>query len=252
MRLIISHGKPDTRSYRKQVFNYSCSSTISVVPQLQSRTVAVIMIFTMLILPRCSTNRFYYYSDALLSPLIIIVRSHQCVIRQHSYHDWKRRSWRQSQPHPQRRVFHTSIGAVPTDHLGNSSLLLDDLLNDVLKNRPMNNDNDENTVVATSTSSVSSLSPKNFALSSIAENVGTRSTIDNTITNRNNHNHGWRCIDWASTSTTASSATPPPPPSPVEMAMIRDRLVYIKRDDQVRCDPDLLQCALFRLVKELT
>jgi hypothetical protein len=45
-------------------------------------------------------------------------------------------------------------------------------------------------------------------------------------------NSGWRRIDWNQQVAKHSNA-PAPPPSPVDVVMIRDRLVYIKRDDQV-------------------
>jgi len=43
---------------------------------------------------------------------------------------------------------------------------------------------------------------------------------------------GWRTIDWNNVN--ASSSEPIIPPSPVDVVMIRDRFVYLKRDDQLR------------------
>ena len=111
--------------------------------------------------------------------------------------------------------FHaTSSGSNNNDNNSNS-LLLDDLLNNVLQNQ------DHTAVISTqaalkSKPNLQLLRPKN-------------------ATTHNDH-HGWRCIDWDNTIATSSRTptTTPPPPSPVDIVMIRDRLVYIKRDDQVR------------------
>jgi hypothetical protein len=43
--------------------------------------------------------------------------------------------------------------------------------------------------------------------------------------------NGWRRISWARDVPTLDDV--PQPPSPVDVVMMRDRLVYIKRDDQV-------------------
>lgn len=50
--------------------------------------------------------------------------------------------------------------------------------------------------------------------------------------NSNNSTAGWRRIDWNQEQEKYTNE-PPTQPSPVEVVMIRDRLVYIKRDDQV-------------------
>jgi hypothetical protein len=44
--------------------------------------------------------------------------------------------------------------------------------------------------------------------------------------------NGWRRISWTREVPTLEDI--PHPPSPVDVVLIRDRLVYIKRDDQVR------------------
>lgn len=57
-------------------------------------------------------------------------------------------------------------------------------------------------------------------------------TTTSTDANNNKKKVGWRRIDWKQEEEQDISY-PAPPPSPVDVVMIRDRLVHIKRDDQV-------------------
>jgi hypothetical protein len=62
-------------------------------------------------------------------------------------------------------------------------------------------------------------------------------SVDNGNNNRNHDSiprsgsAGWRSMDWHAE---PMHEMQPPTPSPVDTVVIRDRLVYIKRDDQVR------------------
>jgi hypothetical protein len=55
--------------------------------------------------------------------------------------------------------------------------------------------------------------------------------------------HGWKYIDWNEEA--HKNKNDAPPPSPVEMAIIRDRLVYLKRDDQVWFVPSVVTNTIF-------
>jgi hypothetical protein len=189
-----------------------------------ARTCMTIMVFTIFLLRysiRCS--------EALLNPM-----TRHFVIRHTKYDPCKLHTCAQQQ---QQQRTHASISLDSFsrkhhNHANNddssNSLLLDDLLNEVLKSRPKNDAAVDSTTTTTATTKL------------VSSQQNTSRTIDN------NDKNGWRCIDWATTSTTtcttANTTTttttptslPPPPPSPVDIVMVRDRLVYIKRDDQVR------------------
>ena len=52
-------------------------------------------------------------------------------------------------------------------------------------------------------------------------------------------NNGWRTIDWSKQEqqredVVVPTPPPPPPPSPVDIILVRDRVVYLKRDDQLK------------------
>ena len=207
-------------------------------------SITMCVCITQLLLPvqlRCSIR----YTDALLRPQT----RHFVINHRRQYSHWKR-PW--IQQHVLRQQ-HQQFVSTSSDHdhnddrnsisIGTSSnsLLFDDLLNDILKNRQSQND----TTLVVSNDVPTSISPsqqQHSVLPSLTD--VSRILKDSTSSiDKSNHNHGWRCIDWATTaSTTSTTATTSqsivlpsqPPPSTVDIVMIRDRLVYIKRDDQVR------------------
>lgn len=109
---------------------------------------------------------------------------------------------------PQRRIQPTGLSSpfvgcsIPKSTACLSSKNFDDLLNDVILNK-------------LSDSSSPSNSSKNQNHDCLSKS----------------ESDGWRIIDW---NAEADFTLPPTAPSPVDTVMIRDRLVYIKRDDQVR------------------
>lgn len=57
-------------------------------------------------------------------------------------------------------------------------------------------------------------------------------SVSSTLTDGDNPAAGWRQIDWEAEERTDTE--PPTPPSPVDVITVRDRLLYVKRDDQLR------------------
>jgi hypothetical protein len=180
------------------------------------RTYMTIMVFTIFLLRysiRCS--------EALLNPM-----TRHFVIRHTKYDPCKLHPCAQQQQQTRASIPHDSFSRKLHNHANDddssNSLLLDDLLNEVLKCRPKND------AAVDSTTTTSTL-------------MSSQQTASRTVDS--NDKNGWRCIDWATTSiatctttttTTTPTSLPPPPPSPVDIVMVRDRLVYFKRDDQVR------------------
>ena len=155
----------------------------------------------------------YYYSETLTHPRVPHVQQLHQQQQQRTFKLLSSLPNKNHQPNDNRGISDSSpiMSGGSSSWNSSNSLLLDDLLNDVLSQKC------ENSTTAKSPSTAS-----------------TGSTTEGSNTPPPN---GWKCIDWASTTattTTTQSLPPPPPPSPVDIVMIRDRLVYIKRDDQVR------------------